>query len=127
MMSATVDKKRCDFRILIIDDVIANIDVLCKILSSEGYRLSLANNGEKGLQIAKHAVPDLILLDAWLLHNVQLIRHERWSEIDGENIAEELEGMARSDKCQLINHLAVLLAYLLKWEFQPDKRSSSWR
>jgi len=63
MMSATVDKKRCDFRILIIDDVIANIDVLCKILSSEGYRLSLANNGEKGLQIAKRAVPDLILLD----------------------------------------------------------------
>jgi len=64
---------------------------------------------------------------AWLLHNAQLIRRGQLSEIDGENIAEELEGMARSDKRQLISRLAVLLAHLLKWEFQPDKRSNGWR
>jgi len=64
---------------------------------------------------------------AWLLQNAQLIRQGRFSEIDSENVAEELEGMARSDKRQLTNQLAVLLAHLLKWEFQVDKRSSGWR
>jgi hypothetical protein len=64
---------------------------------------------------------------AWLLRNAQLIRQGQFSQIDGENIAEELEGMARSDKRQLASRLAVLLAHLLKWEFQSDKRSSSWR
>jgi len=57
------DIKQSNFRILIIDDVIANIDLLRKILSAKGYRLSLAQNGDKGLQIAKRAIPDLILLD----------------------------------------------------------------
>jgi len=64
---------------------------------------------------------------AWLLRNAQLIRQGQFSQIDRENIAEELEGMARTDKRQLASRLAVLLAHLLKWEFQADKRSSSWR
>ena len=64
---------------------------------------------------------------AWLLQNAQLIRQGQFSEIDQENVAEELEGMARSDKRQLTSRLAVLLAHLLKWEFQSDKRSSGWR
>jgi len=64
---------------------------------------------------------------AWVLRNAQLIRQGQFSLIDRENIAEELEGMARTDKRQLASRLAVLLAHLLKWEFQADKRSSSWR
>ena len=46
--------------------------------------------------------------------------------LDLENIAEELEGMARSDKRQLVNRFAVLLAHLLKWQFQSQLRSKSW-
>jgi len=64
---------------------------------------------------------------AWVLRNAQLIRQGQFSLIDRENIAEELEGMARTDKRQLASRLAVLLAHLLNWEFQADKRSSSWR
>ena len=64
---------------------------------------------------------------AWLLRNAELIRQGKFSLIDRENIAEELEGMARTDKRQLASRLAVLLVHLLKWEFQADKRSSSWR
>ncbi len=37
---------------------------------------------------------------AWLLRNAQLIRQGQFSQIDRENIAEELEGMAKSDKRQ---------------------------
>jgi hypothetical protein len=63
---------------------------------------------------------------AWLLKSATLLRQRKFSELDVEKIAEELEGMARSDKRQLLNRFAVLLSHLLKWQYQPDKRSKSW-
>jgi class 3 adenylate cyclase/DNA-binding response OmpR family regulator len=53
-------------KILIVDDVPNNIDILRKFLASEGYRLSFANDGEKALKIAPRALPDLILLDVMM-------------------------------------------------------------
>jgi hypothetical protein len=49
------------------------------------------------------------------------------AEFDWPNIAEEIESMGRAEQDQLTNRLAVLLAHLLKWRFQPDRRGSSWR
>lgn len=63
---------------------------------------------------------------AWLLKSAELLRQRKFSDLDVENIAEELEGMARSDKRQLIARFAVLLSHLLKWKYQPEKRSRSW-
>jgi hypothetical protein len=63
---------------------------------------------------------------AWLLNSAQLLRERQFAHLDIEHLAEELEGMARSDKRQLLNRLAVLLAHLLKWQFQPSLRSKSW-
>jgi hypothetical protein len=63
---------------------------------------------------------------AWLLKSAELIRQRKFSELDVEHIAEELEGMARSDRRELINRFAILLAHLLKWQYQPEKRSKSW-
>lgn len=64
---------------------------------------------------------------AWAMRNAQLLREGRFSEIDVDNIAEELETIGRSEKRELVNRLAVLLAHLLKWQFQPARRSKSWR
>ncbi|OGO40214.1 MAG: hypothetical protein A2Z04_01840 [Chloroflexi bacterium RBG_16_57_9] len=64
---------------------------------------------------------------AWANRNAQLIRAGKLSEIDVENIAEELESMGRSEKRAFINRLAILLAHLLKWHFQPALRSISWQ
>ena len=61
---------------------------------------------------------------AWAFEQAQKVR--AGEPIDKENVAEELEDLGRSQQQQLENCLAVLLAHLLKWEFQPDKRSSSW-
>lgn len=63
---------------------------------------------------------------AWLLKSAELLRQRQFSELDLEQIAEELEGIARSDKRQLINRFAVLLSHLLKWQYQPERRSKSW-
>jgi hypothetical protein len=64
---------------------------------------------------------------AWLIQTAELIRAKRFSEIDAQHVAEELESMGKSEKRELVNRLTVLLAHLLKWRFQPARRSRSWR
>src|SRR6516225_5550326 len=49
-------------RVLIVDDVKANVDVLVQALRDE-YQLSVALNGESALRSAEKNPPDLILLD----------------------------------------------------------------
>lgn len=66
-------------------------------------------------------------LYAWLMQNAALLRQGRLSEIDVEHIAEELETMGRSERRELMSRLAVLLAHLLKWVYQPHQRSRSWQ
>lgn len=62
----------------------------------------------------------------WALYNANLIKQGNFAEVDIENIVEELEGMSRSEKKELRNRLVVLITHLLKWQYQPDKRSESW-
>ncbi len=63
----------------------------------------------------------------WLCHNVELLRQGKISDIDTENIAEELDGMSKSQHRELISRLKILLEHLLKWQFQPEYRSGSWK
>lgn len=49
-------------KILLIDDVSNNIELLFDMLSDE-YEIIFATDGKKGLELAKHNQPDLILLD----------------------------------------------------------------
>lgn len=74
-------------------------------------------------------IPELYEQDfyAWTMKNAELIRQGRFPEIDLEHVAEELESMGRSEKRELISRLAVLLAHLLKWHFQPSQRGRSWQ
>jgi hypothetical protein len=55
-----------------------------------------------------------------------LLRAGKLDSADIENIAEEIESMGRSEKRELVNHLAVLLLHLLKWRYQPSLRGNSW-
>jgi hypothetical protein len=64
---------------------------------------------------------------AWSLHNAALIRDGKLSEVDLEHVAEEIEDMGKTNRRELISRLAVLLAHLLKWKFQPDRRGNSWK
>lgn len=62
----------------------------------------------------------------WAINTAQLLRNRRMSELDFENIIEEIEALGRSEKHQLINRLALIIAHLLKWQYQPTLRSHSW-
>lgn len=62
----------------------------------------------------------------WLNTTAQLLRTGALSNVDFENIAEELESMGKSEKRELASRLTILLVHLLKWQYQPEKRSRSW-
>ncbi|MCF6179805.1 MAG: response regulator [Geopsychrobacter sp.] len=49
--------------ILIVDDNPNNLQILGKLLTAQGYDLSIAQCGEDALQSANETLPDLILLD----------------------------------------------------------------
>lgn len=48
-------------------------------------------------------------------------------DIDWENAAEEMESLGRSQRNEIRSRLLVLLVHLLKWRYQPERRSRSWR
>jgi hypothetical protein len=64
---------------------------------------------------------------AWLEHTADLVRAGRFGDIDPGTLAEYLTDMAKRDRREVFSRLVVLLAHLLKWEHQPDRRSGSWR
>lgn len=64
---------------------------------------------------------------AWIQSQINVLRERRFADLDIEHLIEEMEEMGVSDRRALTSHLIVLLAHLLKWQFQPEQRSSSWR
>ena len=63
---------------------------------------------------------------AWTQEQARLLRDGELSEIDAINLAEEIDSVGRSDRREIRNRLIVLLVHLLKWRFQPERRSPSW-
>jgi hypothetical protein len=76
-----------------------------------------------------HATSDLYHQDfcAWIAGQAALLRQGRVQDIDPELLAEELEAMGRRERNELVSRLIILIADLLKWQYQPQHRSSSWR
>ncbi|MEP7304601.1 MAG: response regulator [Acidobacteriota bacterium] len=49
--------------ILLVDDNAMNLELLSSILEEKGYQVRVATNGRRGLEAARRAKPDLIMLD----------------------------------------------------------------
>lgn len=63
---------------------------------------------------------------AWTQRQAYLLRQRDLDNLDIENLAEEIESLGKQDQRELVSHLKILIAHLLKWEFQPTHRSRSW-
>jgi hypothetical protein len=63
---------------------------------------------------------------AWLLSQVSALGERRFRDLDIENLIEEVEGLAGSLLRELRSRLRIVLVHLLKWRYQPEKRSTSW-
>lgn len=62
----------------------------------------------------------------WITQTTQLLRESRWHEIDLPNLIEEVEALGKSERRGIASQLTRLLLHLLKWQYQPQRRSESW-
>lgn len=63
----------------------------------------------------------------WLDVTATLLSEGRFNDVDIPNLLDELEAMGKSQKRAIESYLKVLLLHLLKWKYQPEMRSGSWR
>jgi Domain of unknown function DUF29 len=63
---------------------------------------------------------------AWAQHQAQALRAKDWSALDVENLAEEIESLGKEQAHAVESHLRILLAHLLKWQYQPQRRRRGW-
>ena len=64
---------------------------------------------------------------AWTLEQSNLLKSGKWQELDIENLVEEIESLGKQQRQELRNRLGILIGHLLKWQYQPDNRSKSWK
>ncbi|NJM00717.1 MAG: DUF29 domain-containing protein [Synechococcaceae cyanobacterium SM2_3_2] len=62
----------------------------------------------------------------WIQQTVQLLRQRRWQDIDVISLIEEVETLGKSERRGISSQLTRLLLHLLKWAYQPQRRSDSW-
>lgn len=63
---------------------------------------------------------------AWSQEQATLLRAQQFTQLDIDNLVEEIESMGRSERRQLLSRLEILLMHLLKWQYQPELRGRSW-
>lgn len=63
----------------------------------------------------------------WTQAMVEALKSGNFSQLDLQNLAEEVESLGRSDRRELQSRLTILLMHLLKWQFQSEMQSGSWR
>ncbi|BBE72322.1 DUF29 domain-containing protein [Oharaeibacter diazotrophicus] len=63
----------------------------------------------------------------WCFEQADLLRKRRFDEVDLPNVIEELESMGNEQLHALRSSYRLLIAHLLKWRFQPEKRTASWQ
>ncbi|MEH2408128.1 DUF29 domain-containing protein [Nostoc sp.] len=63
----------------------------------------------------------------WIQTTVDLLKQGRLTELDLENLIDEIETMGRSEKKAVRSNLEVVLMHLLKYNYQAEKRSGGLR
>ncbi len=63
----------------------------------------------------------------WLETQTHLLKQKQFTQMDIEHLIEEIEDMGNNRKDALESNLMRVLQHLLKWKYQPEKRSNSWR
>ena len=63
----------------------------------------------------------------WLSEQINHLKSHKWEQLDIDNLIDELEALNKSNKRELYSYLVVVISHLLKWQYQPQMRSGSWR
>jgi hypothetical protein len=63
----------------------------------------------------------------WLEKTAQILKEGSLQKLDLPNLIEEIEDMGRSEKRTIESNLIIVLIHLLKYKYQAEKRSNSWK
>ena len=63
----------------------------------------------------------------WLRETVRQLQAGDLSQLDLKNLIEEIDSLGKREKRAIESNLIIVILHLLKWYYQPQKRSSSWR
>lgn len=63
----------------------------------------------------------------WLETTLAQLRKQDYGNIDWDNLIEEVADLGRRERRSLESNLVVILLHLLKWDYQREKRSGSWK
>lgn len=62
----------------------------------------------------------------WIEEQVRLLKERRLEQLDVVNLIDEIEDLGIHEKKAVQSNLVVVLKHLLKYQYQPRRRSRSW-
>ena len=62
----------------------------------------------------------------WVTVQAELLRARRLTDLDVDNLTEEIEAIGRSQLHDVRRRLTKILRAMLKWKYQPDLRCPDW-
>ncbi len=63
----------------------------------------------------------------WTQQQAALLRQGQLVALDIDHLAEEIEDMGKSNRLALESYLSNVIMHLLKWQYQPERRSTRWK
>jgi uncharacterized protein DUF29 len=63
----------------------------------------------------------------WTQAQAAALRAKDWAALDLEHLAEEIASVGNEQRHAVRSQLRVLPWHVLKWAYQPDHRTTSWR
>lgn len=86
--------------------------------------MAMPQETSSGLSLLELYHQDIYL---WTEEIARLLKARQFDEVDWQNVIEEIEALGRSERDKLLSSLKVLTWHLLKWKYQPTKRTDSWK
>lgn len=63
---------------------------------------------------------------AWVLHQIELVKAGRWSEIDSEHLVDEIGSLERWNFDEFVAAVKLVVRQMLTWDVQEDERNQAW-
>ena len=63
----------------------------------------------------------------WAEEMAEKLRQKRFNELDIGNLVEEIKDLSKRERDKLLSSIRLIIHHLLKWDYQPHKRSRSWQ
>ncbi|MFZ4665401.1 MAG: DUF29 domain-containing protein [Prochlorotrichaceae cyanobacterium] len=63
----------------------------------------------------------------WAEEMADLLAQGRFSDLDIENLVEEVRDLSKRERDCLLSSLRLIVHHLLKWDYQPERQSRSWK